>query len=33
VALRVRFKVDGDVDATLGGGGGGGETVGVAMVL
>jgi len=38
VALRVRFMVDGDADASEGGGGGGGEgggdeTGGVAMVL
>jgi len=37
VALRVRFKVDEDVDATTGGGGGGdeggGEAGGVAMSL
>jgi len=38
VALRVRFWVDGDTDATVGGGegegrGGGGEAGGVAMVL
>jgi len=34
VALCVRFKVDGDSNATAGGGGGGrGEAGGVAMVL
>jgi len=37
VALRVRFKVDGDADATTGGGegreGGGREAGGVAMNL
>jgi len=32
VALRVRFKVDRDFDATVGGGGGG-EAGGVAMGL
>jgi len=35
VALRVRFNVEGDVDASTGGGGrgGGGEAGGVAMDL
>ena len=35
VALRVRFNVAGDVDASVGGGGrgGGGKAGGVAMVL
>ena len=33
VALRVRFKVDGEDDASEGGGGGGGEPGGEAMIL
>ena len=33
MALRVRFKVDGEDDASEGGGGGGGEPGGEAMIL